>query len=252
MVDREPRGGGREAAPKRTRRNRVDADDRLRALERLVFGARQEGEPSFGKELEGLDDDTEDDGDMDEEGDGRDAQAPGTREVGKPAWVDDDDEEGLVDLTAVARTKKLRRTEEEQMVPTATYAQRLREQFQQIHGPTTWAQVMERPDHDDEAAQDADVLERSTAPMVRVSKLNHKEIRVSRARDANSADRSDAVIQAIDFHPKGELFLTAGARICTRSGSLGMRAACCPPFHAPLPACRPGQDSPPLPHRWRG
>lgn len=226
---------------------RARALSKERELERLVFGRDDEFEAKLGRELDDDDDDADADGDS-VEGDGTEAARAehGGRAAGRAAWVDEDDESVAVDLTKASRTKKLRRSEKEAVVSGSVYEQRLREQFERAHGSVAWARrrarkgagaadggkdgATERADDDDDdddelsAAEDEDegalgAALRTTRPLVHKPALTATEVRVSRACDANASERSEAVVQAIDFHPTNDLFLTAGERARARAGA---------------------------------
>ena len=57
----------------------------------------------------------------------------------KAKWADSDDENVQVDISAVSRMRKLRKTRAEQTVSGADYESRLRAQFEAIHGKQAWA-----------------------------------------------------------------------------------------------------------------
>jgi len=54
-------------------------------------------------------------------------------------WADSDDEQLTIDISAGARTRKLRKTQAEQTISGADYEARLRSQYQTIHGKQDWA-----------------------------------------------------------------------------------------------------------------
>jgi U3 small nucleolar RNA-associated protein 18 len=57
----------------------------------------------------------------------------------KPAWEDSDDERLVVSLAAVPRLRKLRETEEDDVVNGKEYVRRLRKQFQRLYPTPEWA-----------------------------------------------------------------------------------------------------------------
>lgn len=240
--------------PEKRRRSAAQAVSRERELERLVFGDDAGLDPNFGRENDGRDGD-ESSGDSSIEG-GEDGQQDGTpagrpggastlRRTGRAAWNDDDDDELAVDVSAAARTRKLRRAVDETVVRGRDYEQRLRERFAQTYGNVAWARrrapgkqsasSFDRAGRvgadggsdgseeeageeagDNDGGSDLDAEEaigealRSTKPLVQKSGLSPTELRVSRVLDANAAERSSAAVQAIGFHPTSSLFLTAG------------------------------------------
>ena len=156
----------------------------------------------------------------------------------KPAWEDDDDDVAPIEVAAgPSRLRKLRKTEEEEQLAATEYESRLREQFRVIQrGKVTWAAIepretqhtkrSKRADADeitaDETAEDETAEEeeeaaasarllRSAAPLDRGSHaLPERELSVKRAADLNRAEASSAVVQAMQWHPNGQLALTAG------------------------------------------
>lgn len=230
-----PEGGGfvidkkrqKASAPDKRKRSAAQALSRERELERLVFGEDAELAAGFGRE--GGDEEDDDDGrdSGDDEGEaGHGGAGAHHRGPGRAAWEDDDDEQLAVDVSAAPRTRKLRRNVDETLVRGRDYEQRLRERFSQTYGNVAWARRRAPGGADDDAGagsgEDADAdgggggsdalsaALRSTKPLVRKEGLSPTELRVSRATDANAAERSSAVVQAIDFHPSSRLFLTAG------------------------------------------
>ena len=57
----------------------------------------------------------------------------------KPAWEDKDDFALQVSLVGTDRTKKLRETEDEDVVSGVEYEQKLRRQFEKVHPVPSWA-----------------------------------------------------------------------------------------------------------------
>jgi hypothetical protein len=67
----------------------------------------------------------------------------------RPAWVDDDDEQVLVSLAAEKRIRKLRKTEDDDLVTGAEYTQRLRERFISTYSAHQgWAAAREEDEND--------------------------------------------------------------------------------------------------------
>lgn len=56
-----------------------------------------------------------------------------------PAWEDSDDERMVVSLTSVPRLRKLRKTENEDLINGKEYARRLRRQFERLYPTPEWA-----------------------------------------------------------------------------------------------------------------
>lgn len=136
------------------------------------------------------------------------------------AWHDSDDERIEVSLTAVPKLKKLRLTEEEDVVTGVEYARRLRAQFEKVYPVPDWAlpsQARRRrgsesdSDIEDEPVALAEML-RSATGFTRTSSTVRKPgtIDIRRLRDANHRARSQAAVQALAFHPRLPLVMTGG------------------------------------------
>ena len=154
------------------------------------------------------------------------------------AWKDDADEDLQVNLAAVNRTRKLRKTQEESVVNGADYQERLREQFNRANahtGASSWAAVPDEPssrsgsgsDDDDDDDDDDDNSKKgatknilqSTASVIGTGQggpLPPSELRVLRLKDANAMAPSGAAIQSVQFMRRTAggastpLLLTAG------------------------------------------
>lgn len=173
----------------------------------------------------------------------------------KRAWVDDDDEDVVVDLSAVNRLRKLRKSERETEISGSDYAERLREQHRKLHPGTEWsAKPPSRrkkrsairveqldgsdDDGDDTRANDslsdededqdhedvfADVTRRAGGSVTvegRPRRLAPDELAVKRATNANAAAVSKCVVQSCEFHRNSQLMLTAGFDQCLRLFSI--------------------------------
>jgi U3 small nucleolar RNA-associated protein 18 len=140
------------------------------------------------------------------------------------AWVDEDDATVRVDISnGASRLRKLRRLKAEQTISGTELSDRLRAQFSATNAGAAWGKNLEggdaeaKAEADDDAAYgggDADEIFRTTAPLVASSEaggpLPASLLDVKRDPDGNEAERSKAVIQAVDFHPNGQIMLTAG------------------------------------------
>jgi U3 small nucleolar RNA-associated protein 18 len=181
----------------------------------------------------------------------------------KRAWVDEDDEDVVVDLSAVNRLRKLRKSENEKEISGVDFAQRLREQHRKLHPGVEWSakaparrkrratvrvEQLDGSDSDteraaadslsdedeDESDEDADPEElfadvtRRAGGSVTVEgkprRLPPDELGVKRATNANAAAVSKCVVQSVEFHRNSQLMLTAGFDQCLRLFSVdGLR-----------------------------
>eukprot|EP00004_Rigifila_ramosa_P013354 TRINITY_DN2947_c0_g1_i1.p1 TRINITY_DN2947_c0_g1~~TRINITY_DN2947_c0_g1_i1.p1 ORF type:complete len:493 (-),score=101.76 TRINITY_DN2947_c0_g1_i1:9-1487(-) len=133
----------------------------------------------------------------------------------KPVWVDEDDAAIAVSLAAVSRRKKLRQNEEEDVIAGTDYAERLRQQFARTSQNTDWASLARpgRAGNEDfgRVEEEDDALLRSTARLTgKPAQLPPRSIRIVPVKDGNAGEPSQCVIQSVQFHPNGQLMLTAG------------------------------------------
>lgn len=137
-----------------------------------------------------------------------DAEAPVDTTLRQaPAWVDEDDGRINVDVVAEPRLRKLRATEEEEELDGGEFTQRLRQQFEKVHKRPGWADVLEQRE-----PTAAEQLLMSSAKLVggKSKFIPRSVLEVTRAKDANAAACSKAVVQAVQFHPTAPAVLTAG------------------------------------------
>jgi len=155
----------------------------------------------------------------------------------KPAWEDEHDGTAFVDVSRVSRLKKLRTTADEAVIPAVEYAARLRAQHAKMNPGTAWAELpwqktkkskrrreggddlgfgLEDDEEDEEDEYDEDVthrgvlLEQSQLVVKNKGRLPQGLLEVSRMKDANTVEPSDAVVQSVEFHRNGQLLMTAG------------------------------------------
>lgn len=125
------------------------------------------------------------------------------------AWEDEDDEDESVNIVRSARSRKLRRTEGEEVVSGSVYQKRLREQHAKLSSSNApkWAQLpSETDDHTLDALKSTSKLVSSSNG----SEIAPDKIRIGQMADANKGGVSKAVVQVVKWHPNGNLLLTAG------------------------------------------
>lgn len=184
-----------------------------KALENFLFGSNAadiEALP-LGEELNNTDlADTKQDGDI--EGSAADS-AP------VAAWEDEDDDNVYVNIAEDTRLRKLRTKERETVISGKEYTQRLRQKFNQLSQATSWATLPSTDEKESkelnsgsEEDDDDDDLLRTTSSLLDSApmKLPPGSIQLTRMKDANVKDPSNAVIQSVEFHCGGELLMTAG------------------------------------------
>ncbi|KAG6619317.1 U3 small nucleolar RNA-associated protein 18 [Phytophthora cinnamomi] len=135
----------------------------------------------------------------------------------KAAWVDEDDEDVHVSLEDHSQLRKLRKTEKDSVVDGKELQRRLKTFYQGSHGAVSWADPKNflgdrQVDSDDSDNEEETELIRSTGKMLEDSGelLPQTTLELVRMKDANQHSPSNAVIQSVQFHPNGQLLLTAG------------------------------------------
>ncbi|CAI2168790.1 11953_t:CDS:10 [Funneliformis geosporum] len=131
-------------------------------------------------------------------------------------WQDSDDENVTVSLKSKNMLKKLRRTEDDDLISGDQYEKRLRNQFEKLHPTPNWAVVpskrkrqtdKERMEDSDENLSEVEEVEESGKNKW---KLKAKKLEIYRVKDANQAAYSQCVIQSLKFHPNSQVLMTAG------------------------------------------
>lgn len=134
-------------------------------------------------------------------------------------WHDPDDAAISVEVAGKNRLRKLRQHEEEQVLSGREYEQRLRQLYARMNPRTTWAKLdkaarqrsQDDGNSDTEGEEAAGRLTAGAEPLLgRDRSLSAKVLEVSRVNDANEAEPSSAVVRSVEFHPSGQLLLTAG------------------------------------------
>lgn len=157
----------------------------------------------------------------------------------KPVWEDEHDATAVVDVTRVSRLKKLRTTADEKVIPAVEYAARLRAQHVKLNPGTSWAELpwqkkakkkrrresgddfglglgTEEGDDDEENEYDEEgsnrklLLEQSELVVKNKGRLPQGTLEVTRVKDANIVEPSEAVVRSVEFHKNGQLLMTAG------------------------------------------
>ncbi|CAI5737279.1 unnamed protein product [Peronospora destructor] len=133
------------------------------------------------------------------------------------AWVDEDDEEVEVNLEEQPQLRKFRKTEKDTVMNGKEFRRRLQTFYQSAHGAVSWADPRkflcepQLDSYDSDNEREAELI-RSTGKMLEFSGelLPQGELEVVRMKDANQHAPSNAVVQSVQFHPNGQLILTAG------------------------------------------
>ncbi|OQR93305.1 U3 small nucleolar RNA-associated protein 18 [Thraustotheca clavata] len=131
------------------------------------------------------------------------------------AWVDEDDEEVVVDLET-SRLKKLRKTQEETHVSGGVFQERLKKQFKSGRSAAAWADLdaidAKKTNHNEDSEEEEDIFAGSTNLLGtgQGDVLPPITLDVLRMKDANIQSPSNSVVQSTQFHANGQLLLTAG------------------------------------------
>ncbi len=173
------------------------------------------------------------------------ATAASSRAPVAAAWVDEADEKELIDVTKLSKTAvgEVRHSRGETVLDGKTLSARLEGRHRALFGDQSWAALPAEPaagggddegagDLDDEKDETDDLLRRragglraSGASRGRGGPLPSRVLALTRVRDANMQDFSP--VKATEFHPNGQLLLTAGAdrrlRIFQIDGKLNPR-----------------------------
>ncbi|KAG8080209.1 hypothetical protein GUJ93_ZPchr0007g5475 [Zizania palustris] len=136
----------------------------------------------------------------------------------KPAWVDDEDERTEVDITKVAKLRKLREEAGECVISGKEYEARLRGHHAKLNPFAGWADMDQKApvpglsdgESDEEGGVD-DILQNNDELVVKDNaKLLPDMLRFSRLIDGNAQGRSSGPINSVQFHRNGQLMLVAG------------------------------------------
>lgn len=127
----------------------------------------------------------------------------------KPAWEDPDDDEIQINVADVPRLRKLRQAEEETTVSGSEYQARLREQHKKLNPKDSWASL-QRTKKSSESAETERLLSTAGGLLSSSQALPPGRIEVTRLKDANFEEPNQSVVQSVEFHPNGQLMMTAG------------------------------------------
>ena len=196
----------------------VDKDAETEQGEAAEDASNDASEDEDGDEGEG-------EGEGEREGEGEESnaeeEAQPTRQA---AWIDRDDEELSVPVsTGASRLKKLRKAKNEEQLAGAEYVARLRAQFASVQPEASWAALPggrrhQRFDGDaDEAEQGAngggeteEVLRSAGAVLGQQRSLPQNSLSVRRMANLNAEEPNQSVTHTVQWHPNGQLALTAG------------------------------------------
>ncbi len=148
----------------------------------------------------------------------------GAEEKVADVWVDDDEDDLQVyfsEKNTNKRLRKLRRTQEEKVLTGRDLQIRLRDRFVNSHVHQDWARSRKEGGYRDIGGEyDDDTVDKllsNAEPLVlpqgrcrKTALLQPRRLDIRRLRDANQRDPCQSVVNAVSFHPSGELLLTGG------------------------------------------
>ena len=218
-----------------------DADDEEQpeALDSDDDDARKDGQTNENEEDEKEASSDDEDKDEDEEDEAEAPVLPKAAASLPAAWVDEDDEDQIIDVSGndkgKSRLRKLRTSRAQTALGGAEYAAKLRQQFSSVNPDVSWAALPDKPARrakhtrfGGEAAVDAEGVReeeeagveeeeepidflRSAEPVFGVSATLPRDVlSVRRLTDLNAQERNASLTQAVEWHPNGKLALTAG------------------------------------------
>jgi U3 small nucleolar RNA-associated protein 18 len=115
--------------------------------------------------------------DDEDEKSANDASVPSMITTKRSVWKDDDEDNMQVNLIAQSRTKKLRKSIDEELLSGKEFEGRLREQFEAIHPKPSWLECQE---------ETSDALFATTGNLIKSQKtLSPDKLLVTRVKDAN-------------------------------------------------------------------
>lgn len=132
----------------------------------------------------------------------------------KPAWIDRNDEEISIDISKVARLRKLRKNDEETVIKGDQYQDRLQEFYNKKLNNLDffkWGSKVVQNEEEEEKSTFKELLNQD----IPLFDSHHEElpptvISISKAGSLLRKEEHNAVVQTLDFHPNNEFFLSGG------------------------------------------
>ncbi|CAI7565568.1 hypothetical protein N7533_008009 [Penicillium manginii] len=158
-------------------------------------------------------------------------------EAAPAVWADSDDERIAVSLAGQAKLRKLRTTEDEDVINGKDYVRRLRKQFQRLHPTPDWAnpelaakrRKVDSDDSDADSAEEMDSDEEEQLSMQPLAKLLQNASDLTRVEDNRTAGKrklrqevldiqrlkdvgktQPSSVDSLTFHPHYPLLLSSG------------------------------------------
>ncbi|KAH3891965.1 U3 small nucleolar RNA-associated protein 18 homolog isoform X2 [Dreissena polymorpha] len=130
----------------------------------------------------------------------------------RPAWKDEDDDIGSIQLTSARKFVGIKR-EEESKITKKEYKQRLQSQFEKLSSTPNWAKLpSERDRHsEDEDSDVEDLLQKTGTFLAGSTSLPQGMIQIKSCTDLNKEGYMRTAVKALEFHPSAQVALTGGA-----------------------------------------
>jgi len=128
-------------------------------------------------------------------------------------WFDPDDKEVEMDISQVARLRKLRKNKEETTISGEEYQNRLQEFYQSQITNSTFYQWADKKIQEEEETSALDSILKTNTSIIegtRKQSLPPEIIKLSKVAAIPHENRHNSVIQAIDFHKSKPTMITAG------------------------------------------
>ena len=135
-----------------------------------------------------------------------------TKPTTAPVWQDSDDEDIQVAVASRNMLRKLREQEDEVVLSGPAYEQRLRAQHSKLNPrAATWAAPKHALPESNKHENIAEALLTRAGGLITSSthRLPPTRLETTRLKDANQQEPATAVIRSVEFHPNGQLLMTA-------------------------------------------
>lgn len=129
--------------------------------------------------------------------------------IRKPAWADADDTEINVNIQEAPRLRKLRKTEDEQILPGNKFQERLKTQFEKAVGSASWADFDQKCRASTDSESENEILCSSRDVLASSEALEKTFLNITRVKDLNASEEQNASITCTEFHPSERIALTA-------------------------------------------
>ncbi|XP_002740511.2 U3 small nucleolar RNA-associated protein 18 homolog [Saccoglossus kowalevskii] len=129
----------------------------------------------------------------------------------KPAWIDEDDEQVVIDFTQ--RKHQYLKKPNDSVLTGDILQERLRSNFEKAVGRApSWAKLKSEREEDSEGASDDedDVLKHTGDYLTTSDKLTKDILQIKRCTHANKQKPTQGKIESVEFHPGAQVILTAG------------------------------------------